>query len=224
MNRFAWGIIKMFVFSTVFAALISCAGKPGARNVIVAPDTSPVEEKSFQIENFKGKDEGGEIPLWVSLCLNGNIRELESFEQYQDYHVFTGRHEGPNFTALSHWVNGFTPDLDFPRLAAARIESRFLSANPLPDEAYGAFFVTLIRAVSDAPWTGAFREDDFWIFKRYDEPEEEAYEFFVLVKISKPDFASQFDTIFRSVRPSPQPTREQMNAVNRVKERFYEGF
>jgi hypothetical protein len=224
MNHIFRGIIGKISLSLVFIALASCAGDSGIRIADGAPIPSTAEKKSFVIENYKGKADEQEIPHWVALYLDGGVRELESLALYHDYHVFINRIEGNNFTALNHWVKGFSPELDFPRLAAARIESRFLLASPLPDEEYGAFFETLIRAASDASWSGAIKEDDFWILKREEDRENVTYEFLILVTISKPDFASQFDEIFRSIRPVPPPTRNQISAANRVKDRFYDGF
>jgi hypothetical protein len=177
--------------------------------------------------DYKGMANGEIMPEWVSLYLEGGVRAVETLEIYQDYHVFVSRLEGNNFNAMNHWIEGFSPELDFPRLASARIESRFLLTAPLPDSAYGAFFVALIRAASDALWDGALKEDDFWILKKpgpEESEEKEIYEFLILVTIRKTVFVSQFDAVFRSVRPSPPPTRDQLAAINRVKERFYAEF
>ena len=145
-------------------------------------------------------------------------------ELYRNYYTFVSWSEGNNFNALNHWVEGFSPELDFPRLAAARIESRFLSATPFPDDEYGAFFETLIRTASDARWTGAVKEENFWLLRRAVSQESGNFEFFILVTISKSAFALQLEDVFRNVRPNPPPTRDQVNAANRVRSRFYEGF
>ena len=195
----------------------------------------------YIIIDYKNKVTGGSIPEWVSLWLEGGDREVETLGVYQNRNVFISRNEGNNFNALTQWAEWFNAELDFPRLAAARIEARFLSGVSHPDTAYGAFFVALIRAASDALWAGAIREDDFWIRRKLFPigdvlpasidldnidplPDEEKWEFFILVTIEKSLFTSQLDAIFDTIVPSPQPTREQVNAVNRVIDRFYHGF
>jgi hypothetical protein len=182
--------------------------------------------RPYVITDFKNKVRGGNIPRWVGLWLDSGIHEVEAM--YQDRYVFIGLNEGNNLRALNLWLDGFSPELDFPRLAAARIEARFSRSVPLPDDEYGAFFIDLIRAASDAPWIGAQREDDFWILKKYlpgdDEPENENWEFFVLVTIEKNLFTSQLDSLFKNIKPSPSPSRYQANAAKRVKEHFFEGF
>jgi hypothetical protein len=250
----------------------SCAGKPG-RRILNLPNTPGVTGAAgpYIITDYKNMAAGRNIPEWVSLCLEGDIREVETLDAYEGRYVFIRRNEGNNFNALAHWVDGFSLELDFPRLAASRIETRFSTAAPFPDHEYGAFFETLIRTASDAIWTGAVREGDFWIRRKFlpnenevepparaenqtlterafdelafdeqefdeqmfdeqaldeTEPpqEREDWEFFILVTIEKTLFASQLEAVFRNVKPNPAPAREQTTAVNRVKDRFYDGF
>ena len=206
----------------------------------------------YIIVNHKNKAAGESIPKWVNCLLEEGIGEVENLAAYEGRYVFVSRNEGNNFNALTQWKEGFSPELDFPRLAAARIEARFLSGVSHPDHEYGAFFEALIRAASDAPWKGAVREDDFWLRRRYfseDEnnpdmpgntagqtpenaelqtanypPARESWDFLILVTIEKSLFASQLDAVFRNTKPNPPPKRDQVNAANRVKDRFFDGF
>jgi hypothetical protein len=163
--------------------------------------------------------------------------------------VFVARNEANNFTALNLWQDGFSAELDFPRLAAARIEERLVYAVDDPDQSYGAFYEMLIRAASDFPWTGAVRVDDFWILREFppggeDAPlgtdedtitaenivsagsaqETENWEFQILVAIDRSLFASQLNRIFQNINPNPPPSRDQRTTIDRVKERFFDRF
>jgi len=193
--------------------------------------------RPFMILDFKNKAEGQGMPEWVDHWLEGGISALEALGAYEGRLVFISRNEGTNFNALTQWAEWFSSELDFPRLAAARIESRFLSGVSRPDNVYGAFFVNLIRAASDARWAGAVKEDYFWIRRKFYPVEDditetggavtlvdEDWEFLILVTIEKTSFAYQLDAVFRSIRPNPQPTRDQIAAVNRVKDNFFYGF
>ena len=234
MNR----VLKMALLPSVILMLLlfaSCASRMEKR-VLKAPEIPGAAEMPghYTITDYKNKGEGGGMPEWVSRWLEEGASGVEALDAYKGRYAFISRNEGSNLNALTQWAGGFSSELDFPRLAAARIERRFLLTTLLPDGEYGAFFETLIRAASDASWTGALREDDFWIRRKYLPPEEpitgeqtparENWEFLILVTIEKNLFASQFDSIFQSVKPSPPPAREQINAANRVKDRFYDGF
>ena len=231
---------------------VSCTGNPG-RRVLNFTET-PVKTQTpspFIINDYKDKANGGVIPEWVLLWLNSGTNEtgihrIEAMDEYPERYVFIHRNEGNNFIALTQWSKGFLPELDFPRLAAARIEARFSTSVPFPDYEYGAFYDALIRAASDAPWKGAVREDDFWIRREYiysgeedalaagddnllmtgqgPPPIRESWEFLILVTMENTLFTSQLNEIFSSVKPSPQPSREQISAANKVKDRFFEGF
>jgi len=235
--------MRIIVPFIIFALLLLSACVSEADRRIQDPyETHEVLEtpRPFTIIDFKNKAEGQSMPKWVYYWLEGGVRAVETLDTHEGRRVFISRNEGASFTALSQWAAWFSPELDFPRLAASRIEARFLSGVSRPDNVYGAFFVTLIRAASDAPWIGAVKEDYFWIRRKFYPVEEEDYdfpelsdatpplaedwEFLVLVTIDEALFASQLDAVFRTVRPSPPPTRDQVSAANRVKESFFDGF
>ena len=235
------------LLSVILVALLftSCTSEPGKQ----VPKTSETSEtvkppKPYIITDYKNKASGGSIPEWVTLWLEDDLKELEALDAYKDRFVFISRNEGNNFNALTQWTERFSPELDFPRMAAARIEARFLSTTSTPDKEYGSFFISLIRTASDAPWDGAHKEDYFWFRRKYfltgdglpygaavpggnvisGGNVKEPWEFLILVTIEKPLFASQLDAVFQNTKPSPPPTTEQTNAATRIKEHFFEGF
>ena len=247
MNRFR----LLVILGAAFFA--SCVGNFNKRSadlpVIMQVPEIIAAPREYTIIDHENRSSGTAMPEWVSLWLSSGLRGIETLSYYEGRFVFVHRSEGNNFNALTLWKDSFSPVFDFPRLAAARIEARF--SVPVPDQEYGAFFENLIRTASDAIWTGAAIEDDFWIHRKFildeDEPEsstgaanqtqsetdqapadfsrvEENWEYFILVSMNKALFASQLDAIFRNVNPSPRPTMEQTSAANRVKDRFFEGF
>ena len=230
--------MSRILFPAILGALLfaSCLSNTG-KQILTPPETAGTGEtqKYFIVTDHKNKLYGEPIPEWVNLYLEGGASHVETLDAYGESYVFIGRNEGNNFNALTQWTKGFSPELDFPRLAAARIETRFRAAVPYPDEEYGAFFEELIRTASDTVWTGAVREDDFWIRKTYfpggaSEPvffeneERETWEFLILVTIDRKLFASQLATVFRNTKPNPAPAKDQIAAANRVKDRFFTGF
>jgi hypothetical protein len=184
--------------------------------------------RTFTIIDYKNKTTGEAIPEWVNLYLKSGLREVEALRTYQGNYVFIHTNEGHNFNAIQLWKDYFSLELDFPRLAAARIEARFSASVPYPDDEYGAFYEALIRAASDANWTGATTKDDFWVRKKYPanetEGEQEVFEFLILITMEKPRYSSQLEEIYKSINPIPPPDQNQVAAINRVKAQFYEKF
>ena len=221
---------RFFIYLILGAVFLSSCTTDSGKRAYKLPEI-PEETKKpiiFTIIDYKNKSIGEAVPEWVNLYLDSGLREVEALKTYQGSYVFVHRNEGNNFNALQLWKDNFSVELDFPRLAATRIEARFSASVPYPDDEYGAFYEALIRAASDASWTGAKTEDDFWIRKRYPanetESEQENLEFLVLVTIEKSLFSSQLEKIFENIKPIPPPDKNQIAAINQVKERFYEKF
>ena len=225
--------MKRFLLWVVFIAalFVSCQNQPD--RYILGPPVifdDPVITRPFVITDYQNRASGETMPEWVTLWLNSSIQEVEALGAFNGRYVFISRNEGVHFNPLRLWREGFSPELDFPRLAAARIERRFASAANHPDVEYGTYYEALIRTASDAPWTGAVSEGDFWIRRRYapneeeNEQELETWEFLILLTMEKVLFESQLDEVFRRVTPVPNPSRVQMEAVNRVREDFFNGF
>jgi len=223
MNRF---LIPLILGAVLLSSCIADSGrKPYELPAI--PEEAKIP-RTFTILDYKNKTTGEAIPEWVNRYFDSGLREVEALKPYQGSYAFVQRNEGNNFNALILWKDNFSAELDFPRLAAARIEARFSASAPYPDEEYGAFYEALIRAASDASWAGAVIKEDFWIRKKYlsneTGSEEENWEFLVLVTIEKPRFSSQLETVFEKINPIPPPDEKQTAAANRVKEQFFEKF
>ena len=229
-------MVKFFFLAFLaISVFVSCGSSPRAFKMRGTPEIAETP-RPYIITDFKNMDSGSNIPFWVRSYLDGGIREMEDLDIFQGYYVFVSRNEGTNFNALGHWNDGFETELDFPRMAAARVEARFVYSVPYPDDEYGPFYEALVRTASDDPWTGAQRQDDFWLRRKYfiseisEEDEQETiteldtWEFLILVTIEKNLFASSLERVFQNTRPNPQPLREQIAAANRVKDRFYDGF
>jgi hypothetical protein len=215
-------------------ALILCAVffsrcVSGNESMIVTGEGAPRAGtwEYHEVLDYKGKAEGQAIPAWAEAVLTRSLGALESWREYG--YVFMAHNSGTNFNGLSQWSDAFSVDIDFARLAAARITARFSRGVANPDLFYGRYFEGLIRAASDAVYRGAVREDDFWIKRRFFEEDgftvnREVYDFFILITIDRALFAAQITDILDSVKPPARLTRDQNAQINRVKERFFEGF
>jgi len=217
--------------TALFVLLLFDSCRSRADRLAVEPPKAPEPVRNpvpYTITDYKNKIRGGTIPEWVSVWLDSGVHAVENLYVFGDRYVFVARNEANNFNALNLWKDGFSAELDFPRLAAARIEERLAAAVDDPYQSYGAFYETLIRAASDFPWTGAIRIDDFWTFRQFPAGEEgdpeENWEFQILVTIDRTFFSSQLERIFQIINPIPPPTRDQRTVIDRVKERFLDGF
>jgi hypothetical protein len=217
--------------SALTLILSACAGEPGQWAAAAAETEEAAKAESvYQITDYKTKALNEAIPEWVDRYLEEGAAGVEALEIFQDRYVFIARNGGTNVRVLEQWNAGFAVELDFARLAAVRIEKRFTQeASGFPDTAYGSYFEALVRAASDADWTGAVREDDFWLKQLYSEAGEngdglESYNFMILVTIDKTQLASQIQNLLSRVSPRSPPSGDQIAAINRVRERFFDNF
>jgi hypothetical protein len=231
----------MPVFLVSFLFLTSCAGEP--RKIIIDPEASadpltanpPAGQTadSLSITESQNGPAGAFIPDWVYLFIRSGIKGVEALGRYSEKYVFIAENRGKNFNALDQWVTSFTAEQDFSILVAARIEKRLLDAAKLyPDDEYGDFFESLIKGVSDAGYSGAVKEETFWIKRRLVLPEQdpagtetaavEIYDFFVLVSIDKIALQNRIRDLMENIVTTP--TRDQAAAINNIRQSFSEGF
>jgi hypothetical protein len=186
------------------------------------------------IETQNGPGETG-IPEWVHRYYgDGRLRGIESLNAYNGKYVFVGGNRGDNFNALQQWANRFTAAQDLSRLVVQRTEQRLIaSASLYPDDEYGEYFEILIKKVSDGEYTGAVKEQIFWLKQKVqsintDEEDSvtvfERYEFLILVSIDKELLQNQIQKIMDGIKPTVAPTKKQSAAINRIKTTFFEEF
>jgi hypothetical protein len=227
---FLWGLL-------LFNA---CAGQN--KKILFRPDSVPEQQPEQrklleQIVESQNGSAGFFLPEWVSLFLEGGIQRVEALDAYKNKYVFIGENTGNNFNALRQWADRYTAAQDFPMLVVRRVEQRLIApASLYPDDEYGDYFAALIRAVSNAEYPGALKEESFWIRRRIyadvendqdNEPRQiadERYEFFVLISMEKDPLQARIRELMADVKTAVAPTRNQTAAIQRIQQTFFEGF
>ncbi|MDR2394772.1 MAG: hypothetical protein LBD93_11565 [Treponema sp.] len=209
--------------------LATCVGEPPEIPVPwIQPQPAEVIQL-YQIIDYKTKAGGEDIPEWVNQYESAGIPGIEGLPQYDAAYVFISEIEGPNFQALQQWASGFIISKDFSRMVASRIQSRMAkTVTSYPEGEYGRFFEALIKAASNAVYTGGFRVDDFWVLKQYFQedgvsPDREVYNFLILVSINQTTLQLQIKEILNTLGSIPL-TKAQALSVSRLKESFFDLF
>ncbi|MDR2923879.1 MAG: hypothetical protein LBU85_11150 [Treponema sp.] len=236
----AASLLTALFLSILFAACIEQQQK-----VVFRPDDAGNPQElsrpfdSWEITMSQNGQGSGDIPEWVRWYINNEINEIEALDRFYGKYIFIGRNGGGNFNALQQWANGFTVEQDLPRLITRRVERRLItSASLYPDDEYGEYFEFLIREISNGEYSGAVKEQTFWLKRKLPESGAEAdanagsnsaaarerYEFLVLVSVDKETLQKQLRGIMAGIKTKVSPTREQASAVARIKNTFFEGF
>ena len=225
--------IKLPVFFFLMIIIfISCIGQ--STNVFTpVPDFSIYESKNtIDINNIIETKEGTTaeyLPAWLFVYIEGGIEAVEKLDSYNNKYVFIGINEGINFTALGKWAENISAVYDFPLLAAERTGNRMiLTASQYPDDEYGTFYETMIKNAYNNEYPGAVKEDSHWI-RIWSEDENsheymEKYIFFVLITIDKIAMQVIIRDMITKTIDTVNLSRNQRNAVNRLRQNFFEGF
>jgi hypothetical protein len=236
-NNLASFLTAVF-FLLIFSA---CAGQN--KKVIFIPDTvnnPPEPARTFDsweiISSQNGQGSSG-IPEWARLFIDNKVKELEALGGFYGKYLFIGENWGNNFNALQQWANSFTAEQDLPMLITRRAERRLIaSASLYPDDEYGEFFESLIREISNGGYSGAVKEQTFWLKRKIDvsgaemdaesnpPDKQERYEFLVLISVDKETLQRQIQEIMTGIKTKTPPTKEQAAAIARIKDNFFEGF
>jgi hypothetical protein len=222
--------MKRFLILAAAALLFAaCSSDPHAVPLGPAPEYQQ-ETDTYTVIDHKTMVIDEDVPEWVTRYISDGVRGVEAMPLYQDAYVFVGEDKGRNLNALRQWSANFTVAQDLARMVSSRVQVRFATAaTGSPDEAYGRYFESVIKNVSDASFSGARKENDFWLLKRYFEADgktvnREEYEYYVLVSINKELLQRQINDILNRANADIALTGDQSDAVIRVKEVFYEGF
>jgi hypothetical protein len=232
--------IKFFalVFSLCVINLFSCAGQkktvfspvPKNNNIETGKNKNNINPDDI-IETKNGTSVRN-LPGWLSAYINGGIEEVERMSAFYGKYVFIGSSEGINFTAMNIWADNFSAVKDFTILAAERIERRMISAAYLyPDYEYGLFFETMVKKAYSAIYTGAVKEDTYWIKMKVRQENDdietaynEIYNFFVLISIDKMAMQLKISDLMTESVSAVTPTGDQRDSINRMRQNFYERF
>jgi hypothetical protein len=232
--------IKFFApfFPLCIIVIFSCAGQKKT-TFIPVPQNDYVEteknNKGIDPDNIIETKNGASVrnlPGWLAAFINGGIEEIERMNAYYGKYIFIGSNEGVNFIAMNMWADNFSAVKDFTILAAERIERRMISGAYLyPDYEYGLFFETMVKKAYGTVYTGAVKEDTYWIKIKIEQENDnietaytEIYNFFVLISIDKMTMQAIISGLMTESLSAVTPTAEQRNSINRLQQNFFERF
>jgi len=230
--------MKIFSLTPVFflcgITIISCVGQKKPPYIPVPPNDFFITEKNNvnidpgSIIETKTGTSAKNLPGWLSAYINGGNEEVEKMSAYYGKYVFIGNNEGINFTAMNIWADNFSAVRDFSILAAERIERRMISAAYLyPDNEYGLFFETMVKKAYNTVYTGAVKEDTYWIKMKARQENDnmeaytEIYNFFVLISIDKITIQAIINDLMAESLSVVTPTAEQKDSINRLRQNFF---
>ena len=225
--------IRNFAALIIVFVFFSCVGQKHPV-FIPAPDFGiyNVSEQFIEINKIIQTRDGSGIkgiPNWLLAYIDGGIEAVEKLDAYNGKYVFIAENRGENIIVLNKWIENYSEKLDFPMLAAARMEKRMiLSASLYPDNEYGRFYEAMIKNAYGGEYPSAVKEDTYWIkiwFERENTLEyTESYRYFVLITINKMALQMIIRNMIMNAGDAVSVTAAQKNAIDRLRQNFFEGF
>jgi hypothetical protein len=184
------------------------------------------KEEVWEIIEHEKTGSGG-LPEWVTRYLQDGSPSVEAMPEFAGRYVFVSEAEGVSLSALEQRLRDFDAPLDFPQLAALRVQRRLtVLGGDQPGAGFSRYQEEVVRALADAPWVGARREGDFWLLRSFaGEPgaeERESYLLLILLSFDQTEFRSRLDQILWQRAEDPEVEREQL--VRRTRSVFYDNF
>jgi hypothetical protein len=203
------------VLATVIVAIVAigCAGEPEKEPVEV---TAPPE---YEIIDHKTRDFGGQVPQWVTKSAS----ELESESRYQEFYVFMDDQVGQDLEGLKLWARGFSISSEIARLVSTRVEDKFVGAAAGDRNALETYLEEVVKSVSEAQYSGARVEEDFWVKRRKNSDNTEDYRYLFLVTVPKQQIDDAIRRAIEAADREDRPTPDKQTAIDRVKAAFDEG-
>ncbi|MDR0383196.1 MAG: hypothetical protein LBH50_04340 [Spirochaetaceae bacterium] len=206
------------------------------------PYAKPPVEKNRIAEILDYQNSGAGLAGWAAAYMDGGITALEKMDEFASCYAFVAEQSSPNLDTLLLWGENFNVEIDFPQLVFLRAYRRLtdnLSINP--DETYGSFFETFMKRMAALRWPEARQYASTWLLARYlpsspdvselSEPQppdadetadSNRYIYLILNIIEKADLENGIAPLlddFDGTLP-----RDQAQAVNSVRARFFDGF
>lgn len=234
MSRYSAPIAVIFL---IFAFSCSNSGRIRDSAVSDVALNLPRERETpvLRILDYENMAENAALSPWIREYLENDISVLESSNAYQNSYLFVSSIRAAKKPVIDQWAANYNPERDFPRLVAERIQKRLHRDLPgiAPDALYGLNYDKTIRAAYQYGFWGAERLDDTWIYAlpaaETEEPENPLFWGFILLSIPRETLEIQVMTFLSGIEDtstgrSRAVTREQNDAFDEVKQRFFERF
>jgi hypothetical protein len=229
----------ILIFSLFF--VFSCSNREQIRETpdsAIQYDLPPKQEiPVLRVLNYKNRDEGASMALWLRRYLENGIAGVENLDIYRGSYLFIASIRSARLPVIDQWTQNYVSDRDFSRLVAERIQKRLeqdLPGRP-PDKVYGPNYFNTVKAAYQNTFWGARQLDQTWtlairIVEGEDaEPAPPQYWGFILVSIPRETLEIQINELLSKI-PVPTvkgewtATKEQNAAFGYVRERFFEQF
>jgi hypothetical protein len=217
---------------------VSCATRQNAEGQFEEAIVLSVP-RSYTVLEYKNTS--GEIPQWLQYYLDADEKLVETLPDYTNDYIFVVNEKGVGLSALAKWSEYFRIEQDFSHAVFLRMYNRLLAeSGGRPDYYLGDFFEIFLKKIAGHVFSGASREDDYWIKVSFErdfadidtadedmesaaEPGEE-FRYYILSKINRIPFQEEIMVLFATAYSEVTPDKLQTGVISRLQSTLFSGF
>ncbi|GHU41451.1 hypothetical protein FACS1894190_09560 [Spirochaetia bacterium] len=186
-------------------------------------------QTAVRITRIVETQNNAEAPSWVTEYF---FNDLQTIDRTRDDYVFIAEETSSNLKVLLQWEKNFFVEQDIRQLVFMRVYNRFIDNIRIsPDEQYGIFFERVLKQTANVFWPDAQQIESFWAIVEYPRDSAQAgsvnfYKLLILNTIPKKTVQAELQSIMNGIQfaKKERPDKDQMIAINRIKNNFFDNF
>jgi hypothetical protein len=156
-----------------------------------------------------------DVPDWVTMD-QGNIEKMADFK---DYFVFKEFVQGKDLNAVKQWAQNFIVDDQISRLVSNRVQSKFAGAMVGTVDGADTYFEKIVKSMTDAKISGTRRHGEYWIQRRYTNPDgsnKDVFEYYILIKVPEGEVKKAVARAFDTNPPQSANEKRASDSVKKI--------
>jgi hypothetical protein len=225
--------------STGILIAVSCATQQQQAEVRYEEAIVPPVLRSYTILEYK--NDAGKMPEWLQCYLDADEKRAETLPDYAGDYVFVINEKGTGLSSLAKWSEYFRIEQDFSHSVFLRMYNRLVAeSGGRPDYYLGVFFEVFLKKIAGHNFTGAAREDDFWLKVSFEQnvadtditdgntenavETREEYRYYILARVNKISLQAEIMALFADAYAEVTPNKLQTGVISGLQNTLFSGF
>ncbi|MDR1232177.1 MAG: hypothetical protein LBK61_12365 [Spirochaetaceae bacterium] len=217
---------------------VSCATRQQTEDRYEEAIAPPVPRSYIILEH---KNVAREMPEWLQCYLDADERRAEELPAYTGDYIFVINEKGGGLSALAKWSEYFRIEQDFSHAVFLRMYNRLLTESGGRTDYYlGDFFEVFLKKIAGYDFSGAAREDDYWIKVAFEQgaadtdttdgdtenvaETRDEYRYYILVKVNKISLQEEITALFADAYAEVTLDKLQAGVISRLQSTLFSGF
>lgn len=223
-------IIAVFAILALAFVMVACnsvaKGEPGK-----VGDTAVTAAYKPDIIDYKGAEFGKAPVDWINVYIDSDIAGVEKMDRIKGKYAVVVEMEGASKEGVMLALSNLKAPVEIAGRISTRVQQRFAGAQVGDVDKIETYMENVVKVAREATFSGFTKEGETWVYLQYYKPgvkpktpDKAVYRGYQLWTIEKDLLQRQIDAIMNGEAKKEPPSPEKQQAMDRVREAFYEGF